>query len=140
MKSSRDTVLTVEWTSSSKRKSTGKKKVKSVKKQKKESKLKKDGPKAAEAKGKCFHYHAKGHWRRNYPKYLESLKTKRSDKPSESILVIESNLMISSTSSWMLDSGLNAHICTSVQDLIESRRLRKGDMILQVGNGAKVAV
>ena len=46
--------------------------------------------------------------------------------------------MISSTSSWVLDSDSSAHICTSMQSLIESRRLREGDMILQIGNGAKV--
>ena len=53
----------------------------------------------AEAKRKYFHYHAKDHWRRNYSKYLESLKTKKDDKPFEGMLVIESNLTISSTSS-----------------------------------------
>ena len=61
VKSSRGSVLVVEQTSSFKRKSVGRKKAKSTKKQKKESKPKKDGPKVAEAKGKCFHCHAKGH-------------------------------------------------------------------------------
>ena len=75
----------------------------------------------------------------NCPKYLESLKTKKGDKPSEGMLVIESNLIVSSTSSWVLDSGSSTHICISIQDLIESRRLREGDMILRIGNGAKVA-
>ena len=55
------------------------------------------------------------------------------------MLVIESNLMISSTSCWILDSGLSAHICTSTQGLIESRRLKEGDMIFQIDNGAKIA-
>ena len=54
LKSSRDTVLTVERTSSSKRKSIGRKKAKSVKKQKRESKLKKDGPKAARQRKSFF--------------------------------------------------------------------------------------
>ena len=54
------------------------------------------------------------------------------------MLVIESNLTVSSTSSWVLDSGSSAHIYTLMQGLIESRRLREGDMILQIGNGAKV--
>ena len=56
------------------------------------------------------------------------------------MLVIKTNLMISSTSSWVLDSDSSAHICTSIQDLIKSKRLREGGMILWVSNGAKVAV
>ena len=55
------------------------------------------------------------------------------------MLIIESNLTISSTYSWILDSGSSAHICTSIKGLIESRRLRKGDMILRINNGAKIA-
>ena len=108
-------------------------------KQKKESKPKKDVPKKVEAKKKYFHCDAEGHWRRNCPLYLKNLKTKTDNKPSEGMLVIESNLTISSTSSSILDSGLSAHICTSMQSLIESRRLRKDDKILWVGNRVKVA-
>ena len=55
------------------------------------------------------------------------------------MLVIESNLTVSSASSWVLDSGSSAHLCTSMQGLEDSRRLRDGDMILRVGNGARVA-
>ena len=138
LKSLRGTVLAVERTSSE-RKFSWKKKNKFAKKQKKESKPKNDVPKKAEAKKKCFHCDAEGHWRRNYPLYLESLKIKKGDKLSEGMFVIESNLTISSTSSWVLDSDSNAHIYTSMQGLTESRRLREGDMILRVGNGAKVA-
>ena len=103
----------MEWTSS-KRKSSWKKKNKSAKMQKKESKPKKDISKKAEAKKKYFHYDAKGHWRRNCPLYLESLKLRKGDKLSVGMLVIDSNLMISSTSSWILDSSSSAHICTSM--------------------------
>ena len=137
LKSSRGTVLTVEWTSS-KKKSNEKKKVKSAKKQKKENKLMKEVPRKVEAKGKYFHCDAEGHWRRNCLLYLERLKTKKGDKLFKDMLVIESNLTVSFTSSWILDSDLSAHICTSMQDLIESRRLREGDMIFQIGNGVKI--
>ena len=44
---------------------------------------------------------------------LESLK-KKSEMPCEGILIIESNLMISSTSSWIFDSDSSAYICTSM--------------------------
>ena len=56
------------------------------------------------------------------------------------MLVIESILTISSTSHWVLYSSSNAHIYTSMQGLIESRRLKKYDMILRVGNEAKITV
>ena len=94
-------------------------------------------------KEKYFHYDADGHWRRNYPLYLKSLKSKKDDTPSKgmsNMLVIESNLMISFTCSWVLDSDSSTHICTSMQGLIESRRLRKYDMIFQVDNRTKVTV
>ena len=77
--------------------------------------------------------------KKNCSLYLKSLKIKKGDKPSEGMLVIESNLTVSSTSSWVLDSGSSAHICTSMQGLIESRRLREDDMISQLDSGAKVA-
>ena len=72
LKSLRDTVLAVKWTSSIKRMSDWKKKNKSTKKQKKESKLKKDVPKKVEAKKKYFHYDADNHWRREVKK-IESM-------------------------------------------------------------------
>ena len=140
LKSSRGTVLVVDRTFSSKRKSDWKKKNKSEKKQKKEGKPKKDALKKAVVKEKCFYYDVDGHWRRNYSLYMESLKIKKGDTPLEgmsSMLVVETNIMIFSTSRWVLNSGFSARIYTSMQDLIERRRLRKGDMILRIGNRAK---
>ena len=40
-------------------------------------------------------------------------KNKKAEKPGEGMLVFESNLTVSSTSSWVLDYGSSAHICTS---------------------------
>ena len=56
------------------------------------------------------------------------------------MLVIESNLTISSASSWVLDSGSSAHLCTFMQDLEDSRRLRDCETILHIENGARIAV
>ena len=55
------------------------------------------------------------------------------------MLVIETNLMVSSSSSWVLDYGSSAHLCTSMQDLKEIRGLREDEITLRVGNGIRVA-
>ena len=87
---------------------------------------------------KYFHCNSDGHWKWKCTQYLATLKNKK-DGPSGGMLILESNLTVSSASSWVLDSDSSAHLCTSMQDLKESRRLRDGDMILHVGNGARVA-
>ena len=55
------------------------------------------------------------------------------------ILIIETNLMVFSSSSWILDFGSNAHLCTSMQDLEEVRGLREGEITLQISNRARIA-
>ena len=102
---------------------------------KKKAELKK---KAADKK-KYFHCNNDGHWKQNYPTYLAILKNKKEAGPSKGMLVIESNLMVSITSSWMLDSSSSAHLCTFMQNLEDSRRLRDGEMIQCIENGARVA-
>ena len=78
------------------------------------------------------------HWKWNCPTYLTTLK-KKEGGPFGGMLVIEINLTVFSTSSWMFDSGSSAHLCISLQDLEDSRRLRDSEMILSVGNRAKIA-
>ena len=74
-------------------------------------------------KGKYFYCQGKGHWKKNYPKFLESIKGK--DKIEEGDTF--SNLFISkcsksSSKSWVLDTGASSHICSSLQDLANERR------------------
>ena len=53
--------------------------------------------------------------------------------------MIKTNLMVSFTTSWTIDSGSSVHLYTSMQGLKKCRRLRLEEMTLQVGNGARVA-
>ena len=98
--------------------------------------------KKADNKEKCFHCNIEGPWRRNYPTYLATIKNRKKDGPSEGkfeLLVIETNLTVFSSFSWVLDSGSSAHLCTSIQGLEEVRGLRKGEITLRVNNEASVA-
>ncbi|KAK8689920.1 hypothetical protein V6N13_088627 [Hibiscus sabdariffa] len=96
-------------------------------------------PKGAISKdGKCFHCNKSGHWKRNCHVYLEEIKKAKAVGASVSgIYVIDVNM--STSSSWVLDTGCGSHICTSVQGLHMRRNLAKGDVDLRVGNGARVA-
>ncbi|KAG8478249.1 hypothetical protein CXB51_028152 [Gossypium anomalum] len=88
--------------------------------------------------GNCFHCGVTGHWKRNCPVYLEEIKeAKARGTPASGIYVIDINL--STTTSWVLDTGCGSHICTSAQGLQRSRTLARGDMDLRVGNRARVA-
>ena len=84
------------------------------------------GKKKVENKGKrkCFYCQGEGHWKRNCPKFLESIKGK--DKIGEGETF--SNLSISkysksSSNAWVLDTSASSHICSSLQDLASERRL-----------------
>ena len=69
---------------------------------------------------------------------MKDLKKKKgSETTSSSIYVIEVNL--STSVSWVLDTGCGSHICVNVQGLKKSRSLAKGEVDLRVGNGARVA-
>ena len=112
LKSSKENVLLVEQASRPKRKSLGKRKkpAKKLKKEKKEA----PKPKSKTDKRKCFHCNVVGYWKRNHPTYLADLKKAKAIGPSEGMLIFESNLMVTSSFNWRLDSSSSTHISTSI--------------------------
>jgi hypothetical protein len=62
-----------------------------------------------------FHYHEREHWSRNCKKYLEEEKKKKGSETSTSgINVIEMNIALSSSESWVFDTGSMIHTCKSL--------------------------
>ena len=114
----------------------GKGKGNKAKKGKGQSKPKAKKPKPPK-EGVCFFCNEQGHFKRNCKLYLEDLKKKNSSEATTScIYVIEVNL--STSPSWVLDTGCGSHICVNVQGLRSSRSLAKGEVDLRVGDGARV--
>ena len=61
------------------------------------------------------------------------MKNRKKDGSSEGmsdLLIIESNLMVSSSSSWVLDSDSSTYLCTSMQDLEEVRGLKECEITI----------
>jgi hypothetical protein len=89
----------------------------------------------------CFHYNKKGHWFRNCKKYLEEQKKKKkgSETFASGINVIEINIAVFSTDSWVFDTRLMIQTCKLLQGLSLTRRFAKGELDVHVSNGAKVA-
>jgi hypothetical protein len=69
----------------------------------------------------------------------EKKKKKGSETSTSGINVIEINIALSSSESWVFDTGSMIHTCKSLQGLSETRRFARGELDVRVGNGAKVA-
>jgi hypothetical protein len=69
----------------------------------------------------------------------EQNKKKGNEASALGINVIEINIAVSSSDSWVFDIGLMIHTYKLLQGLNLTRRFAKGELNVRVGNGAKVA-
>ena len=57
------------------------------------------------------------------------------------VINVIDNIFLADTiiNSWVFDTGSVAHICNSMQGLIKSRNVERGEVDFHVGNNARVA-
>nr|GEU34171.1 hypothetical protein [Tanacetum cinerariifolium] len=82
----------------------------------------------------CFYCNTKGHRKSIYPKYLKDLKDRKVEKGSHSCMFTIELHNTTTLDLWVLDTGCGIHICTVLQGLKESRRLKHGKLNLVMGN------
>lgn len=90
----------------------------------------------------CFFCKEEGHWKRNCNKYLaEKGKGGSMTSHSGTIVcnVIDIYLAGAPSSSWVYDTGSVLHICNSLQGLVRTRSVARGEVDICVGNKARVA-
>jgi hypothetical protein len=104
-----------------KRKAKGKGKGKAVAAQPKPK------PKASTSDSQCFYCDAKGHYKRDCPKFKEDSKN-GTVTGGAGISIM--NIHFENSSSWVLDTGCGSHIVGHVQGLKRSRSLSKDDVNL----------
>jgi hypothetical protein len=68
----------------------------------------------------------------------EQKKKKGSETSASGINIIEINIAISFSDSWVFDIRSMIHTCKSLHGLSLTRRFVKGELDVRVGNGAKV--
>ncbi|GJW09833.1 FAR1-related sequence 5-like protein [Tanacetum coccineum] len=78
----------------------------------------------------CFYCNTKGHWKHSCPKYLKDLKDGKVKKGGHSGMFMIELHNTTTSDSWVLDTGCGTHICTVLQGLKESRKLKHGELNL----------
>ncbi|GJU11493.1 retrotransposon protein, putative, ty1-copia subclass [Tanacetum coccineum] len=88
----------------------------------------------------CFYCNTKGHWKRSCRKYMKDLKDGKVEKGSQSGMFVIEFYNTITLNSWVLDTGCGTHICTVLQGLKESRRMKHGELNLIMGNRKSTSV
>ena len=87
------------------------------------------------AKGKCFHYGEKGHWKRTCPKFKAT-----NNKGMKSSFLLKICLVQNPTDSWYVDSSYTNHIYNSLQGFQETKKLSEGELFLTLADGSRIPI
>nr|KAJ0208450.1 hypothetical protein LSAT_V11C500247590 [Lactuca sativa] len=90
----------------------------------------------------CFQCGVIVQWERNFLRYLVELKNKKVGEGTSGIstFIIKMGLFTFLSNTRVFDIGCGTNICNSLHGFRKSRKMKKNEMVLHVGNGARVVV
>ncbi|GAV89221.1 zf-CCHC domain-containing protein, partial [Cephalotus follicularis] len=96
-------------------------------------------PVNTKGKGACFQCGKTGHWKKDCRVAVAAVSTDNPYGASTSgMFMIELNLALNSSASWVLDIGCGTNLCNSLQGLRKVRKLGAGDLDLRLGDGSRI--
>ncbi|GAV68108.1 zf-CCHC domain-containing protein/UBN2_2 domain-containing protein, partial [Cephalotus follicularis] len=96
-------------------------------------------PVNAKGKGACFQCGKTGHWKKDCRVAVAAVSADNPHGASTSgMFMIELNLALNSSSSWVLYTGCGTNLCNSLQGLRKVRNLGAGDLDLSLGDGSRI--
>ncbi|GAV84042.1 UBN2_2 domain-containing protein, partial [Cephalotus follicularis] len=96
-------------------------------------------PVNTKGKGACFQCGTTGYWKKDCRVAVAAVSADKLHGASTSCMfMIELNLALNSSSSWVLDVGCGTNLCNSLQGLRKVRKLGAGDLDLRLGDGSRI--
>ncbi|GAV65903.1 zf-CCHC domain-containing protein/UBN2_2 domain-containing protein, partial [Cephalotus follicularis] len=96
-------------------------------------------PVNTKGKGACFQCGKTGHWKKDCRVAVAAVSSDNPHGSSTSgMFMIELNLALNSSSSWVLDTGCGTNLCNSLQELRKVRKLGGGDLDFRLGDGSRI--